>query len=67
MWDDGQGRDRSVVCAGVFPFRPSLAGLPHATWLELPSRPINKEVFQDELAIAAIQWTAAVVALDLSV
>jgi hypothetical protein len=33
----------------------------------LPSRPINKEVFQDELAIAAIQWTAAMVALDLAV
>ena len=26
----------------------------------MPSRPINKEIFQDELAFAAIQWTAAV-------
>jgi hypothetical protein len=58
----GLGRDPSVVCAGIFPFQPPLAGLLHAAWLELPSRPINKEVFQDELAITAIQWTAAMVA-----
>jgi hypothetical protein len=31
------------------------------------SRPFNKEVLQDELAFAAIQWTTAVVALDLPV
>jgi hypothetical protein len=50
-----------------FRFWPEAQTLPNATWLELPSRLINKEVFQDELAFAAIQWTAAVVALDLSV
>jgi hypothetical protein len=33
----------------------------------LPSRSINEEVFQDEMAFAALQWTTAVVALDLSV
>jgi hypothetical protein len=45
----------------------TFAGLLHATWLDLPSRPINKEIFQDELAFAAIQWTTTVVALNLSV
>jgi hypothetical protein len=45
----------------------TFAGLLHPTWLELPSWPINKEVFQDELAFPAIKWTTAVVALDLSV
>jgi hypothetical protein len=43
------------------------AGLLRATWLELFSWPINKEVFQDELAFPAIQWTTTVVALDLSI
>jgi hypothetical protein len=37
------------------------------TWLELPSRPINKKVFQDVLAFAALQWRATVVALYLTV
>ena len=35
--------------------------------LSLFSRSINKEVFQDEMSFAALQWTAAVVALDLTV
>jgi hypothetical protein len=39
----------------------------HPTWLELPSRSINEEVFEDEIAFAALQWTTAMVALDLSV
>ena len=43
------------------------ADLLDATWLELPSWPFNKEVFQDELAFAAIQWTTAVSTFDLSV
>jgi hypothetical protein len=46
---------------------PLFAGLLHATWLELPSRPINQEVFQDELAFAALQWTTTVITLDPSV
>jgi hypothetical protein len=33
----------------------------------LPSRPINEEVFEDEMAFAALQWTTAVAAFDLSV
>jgi hypothetical protein len=53
-----------VARRGLFlPF----ADLLDATWLELPSWPFNKEVFQDELAFAAIQWPAAVVTLDLTV
>jgi hypothetical protein len=57
----------------VWPLRPGsfiappFAGLLNATWLELPSRSINEEVFQDEMPFAALQWTTAVSTFDLSV
>jgi hypothetical protein len=44
-----------------------VARLLDATWLELLSRTIKEGIFQDEMAFAALQWTTAVVALDLSV